>query len=151
MFVGLNRAERATSVTTPPCCPGHAAPRRAPLGLAALPTLGVLLLPKCPLCAAAYLGAFGSLGAGAWLQASWGLPLTSACLLFALGVLGFRARRRRGYGPVLLGVVAAVVLLAGKFVLDSPPAVLAAGASLLIAASVWNTWPAPREGPEPPR
>lgn len=133
------RHDESTFPAAPhPCC----TERRSSLGLALLPALGVALLPKCPICVAAYLGVFGSLGAGAWLRSAWGLPLTSVCLLLAIAALGFRARRRRGFGPLLLGIAASATLLAGKFVLDPSPALVAAGAALLIAASVWNTWPA---------
>ena len=54
--------------------------------------------------------------------------------------LGFRASRRRGYGPFAVGVVAASVILIGKFIVDLDAAVYG-GIALLVAASVWNTWP----------
>jgi glutaredoxin len=69
------------------------------------------------------------------------LPLTAVFLLLAVGMLAFRARRRRGYGPFILGVAASSLILFGKFSLTSNP-VFYAGLGLLILASVWNTWPA---------
>ena len=47
---------------------------------------------------------------------------------------------RRGYGPFALGLVAAILILWGKFSLESN--VLAyAGVGLLISSSLWNSWP----------
>ena len=57
-----------------------------------------------------------------------------------LAALGFRARRRRGYAPLFLGLVAVSLLLVGKFVLEFAIATYG-GLTLLIVASVWNSWP----------
>jgi hypothetical protein len=110
--------------------------------LAVLPGIGVSLLPKlaCPLCWPAYTGLVSALGVGFLISAKYLLPLTVAFLAIAAAVLGFRASRRRGYGPFWLGLVAAAVILTGKFYFDAPPAAYA-GVGLLIAASVWNSWP----------
>jgi hypothetical protein len=110
------------------------------LGVPLLSTLVVAVLPKCPICLAAYLGAFGLTGAESIVDAAWLLPITVACLLVALLALGFGARRRRGYGPLLLGLHAGALVVLGRFALDSSIAA-GAGAALLIAASIWNTWP----------
>lgn len=55
-------------------------------------------------------------------------------------MLGYKARQRRGYGPLLVGTAGAVAIVAGKFFLDSDITGYA-GVSLLVAASVWNAWP----------
>ena len=68
------------------------------------------------------------------------LPLTLFCLVLAVAALGFRANRRRGYGPFLVGILAAIVLVVGKFVLDSNVAVYGVVVGL-IGASIWNSWP----------
>ncbi len=75
------------------------------------------------------------------LQTVYLLPITVVALTLVLGALGFRARRRRGYGPLVLGLVAATLLLVGKFVAVVDMATYA-GVALLIVASVWNSWPA---------
>jgi hypothetical protein len=110
--------------------------------LAVLPGIGVSLLPKlaCPLCWPVYTGFVSALGLGFLISANYLLPLTVAFLAIAAAALGFRASRRRGYGPFWLGLVAAAVILTGKFYFDAAPAVYT-GVGLLIAASVWNSWP----------
>lgn len=74
------------------------------------------------------------------METTYLVPLTVFCLLLALAALGFRANRRRGYGPFLVGILAAVLLILGTFLLESSWAVYGAVASL-IAASLWNSWP----------
>jgi mercuric ion transport protein len=110
--------------------------------LAVLPGVGVSLLPKlaCPLCWPAYAGLLSALGLGFLISAKYLLPLTVAVLAIAATALGFRASRRRGYGPFWLVLVAATVILTGKFYFDAAPATYA-GVGLLIAASVWKSWP----------
>jgi hypothetical protein len=90
------------------------------------------------MCLAAYGGLLTSLGSSSWLTAIWGLPLTVAALLITLGALAFPARRRRRYGPLLLAVLGASILLLGKFLFTVPSAVYA-GASLVAAALLWNS------------
>ncbi|MCI0462764.1 MAG: hypothetical protein L0Z62_37935 [Gemmataceae bacterium] len=74
------------------------------------------------------------------MQTAYLLPLMVASLVLAVAALGFRAKRRRGYGPLAAGVVGAVVLVLGKFVLDSNVAVYG-GLAGLVGASLWNSWP----------
>ncbi|MFP2904155.1 MerC family mercury resistance protein [Pyxidicoccus sp. 3LFB2] len=90
------------------------------------------------MCLAAYGGVLASLGSSSWLAAIWGLPLTAAALLVTLAALAFPARRRRSYGPLLLGALGASTMLLGKFLFATPSA-LYVGASLLAAASIWSS------------
>jgi mercuric ion transport protein len=110
--------------------------------LLAVPGIGLSLLPKvaCPACWPAYAGLLSSLGLGFLISTAYLLPMTAAFLLLAVGMLGFRARRRRGYVPFALGIFAASFILFGKFSSASNP-VLYAGLGLLIVASAWNGWP----------
>lgn len=87
-----------------------------------------------------YAGLLGSMGLAFLLQNVYLLPITVVAMVVVVGALGFRANRRRGYGPLVLGVVAASLLLVGKFALDMAP-MLYAGIVVLIVASVWNSWP----------
>lgn len=110
--------------------------------LLAVPGVGVSLLPKlaCPACWPAYAGLLGSVGLGFLISTVYLLPLTAAFLVVALMALGFRARQRRGFGPFLLGAVAAGGVLLGKFVWESNPTMYGA-VGVLVAASLWNAWP----------
>jgi hypothetical protein len=74
------------------------------------------------------------------METAYLLPLTLTALLLAVAALGFRANRRRGYGPFILGLAAAVGLVVGKFVMDSNVAVYGSIAAL-VGSSLWNSWP----------
>jgi len=110
--------------------------------LGALPAIGAALLPKvaCPACWPAYAGVLSAFGLTSLMQTRWLLPLTASFLVLAVGALAFRARRRRGYGPFGLGLVAAVLVMVGKFVFDNDLAMYV-GVALLVGASLWNAWP----------
>jgi hypothetical protein len=110
--------------------------------LAVMPGVGVSLLPKlmCPMCWPAYAGLVSALGLGFLVSTKYLLPLTVAFLATTAAALGFRASQRHGYGPLWLGLLAAAVILMGKFYFDVPQAAYV-GVGLLIAASVWNSWP----------
>ena len=110
------------------------------LNLALVPALIMAALPKCPLCLLAYAGVLGTLGLDPWLYRAWFLPLTLAFSTATLVVLAFRAQRRHGYGPFFVGFTAVTVILASKFYFDSMP-MLYFGIVLLLAASIWNSWP----------
>lgn len=75
-------------------------------------------------------------------------PLTLFFLIVGVAVLGFRAGRRRGYGPLALGLTAAPIVLAGKFWFESNPAMFS-GIALLLLASLWNAWPKRRTRTSP--
>lgn len=109
---------------------------------ATLPTLGVALLPKltCPACWPAYTSLLSSLGLGFINFTPYLLPLTALFLVVSLAALSYRARHRRGYGPLWVGVAAGALILIGKFGFGSNPA-LYSGIALLMGASVWNVWP----------
>ena len=110
--------------------------------VAALPGIGVSLLPKlmCPACWPAYAGVVSAVGLGFLISAKYLLPLTVAFLAVTAFALAFRASRRHGYGPFWAGLLAAAVILTGKFYFDSEQATYA-GIGLLVAASIWNSWP----------
>lgn len=110
--------------------------------LAVIPAIGVAMLPKiaCPACWPAYAGLLSSIGLGFLTQTRYLLPFTVAFLVVAVAALGFRARNRHGFGPFAAGLVAALIVIFGKFHFNSDPAMYG-GIALLIGASVWNTWP----------
>lgn len=92
------------------------------------------------MCWPAYAGFLSSIGLGLLMDSTWLFPLTGAFLVLAVSALAFRARIRRGYGPFGLGVIASVIVLLGKFALEKNTAMYA-GIGLLVAASLWNSWP----------
>ena len=110
---------------------------------AVIPGIGVSLMPKliCPLCWPAYAGLLSAAGLGFLINARNLLVVTALFLVVAVAALAFRAWQRRGYGPTIVGLAASVGILAGKFYLESAAAMYAA-LSLLVAASIWNSWPA---------
>jgi hypothetical protein len=105
-----------------------------------LPAVGAALLPKltCPACWPAYAALLSALGVGFIDYTPYLLPLTLIFLVVTLAVLAWRPRR--GYAPLVLGLLAATSMLAGRFVFDSDVATYAA-VLLLVAASAWNAWP----------
>jgi mercuric ion transport protein len=107
-----------------------------------IPGIGVALLPKliCPLCWPFYAGIVSSVGLGFLIGTAYLLPITSAFLILTLAVLGFRAEQRRGYGPLVAGVVASAAVLIGKFFLESSP-IMYVGVGVLVVTSEWNAWP----------
>ena len=109
---------------------------------AVLPGIGVALMPKliCPLCWPAYAGLLSAVGLGFLISSRNLLIVTALFLVVAVTALAFRARLRRGYGPAIAGLAASIVIVVGKFYLESPAAIYAA-LGVLIAASVWNSWP----------
>ena len=110
--------------------------------LMTIPGVGVSLLPKlaCPFCWPAYAGLLSSVGLGFLISSKYLLPITAAFLAVALGALAFRANRRHGFAPFVLGLLAATGVLVGKFWWESNPTMYAA-VGLLVIASVWNAWP----------
>lgn len=121
---------------------------RSKLHLLAAPGIVASLLPSftCPICASASIGILSAFGFGYLLSKAYLLPVTAVLLLIALVGLGFRARNRRGYGPLMLGVAAAAAVLLGKFGWDLKP-VTYAGVGMLVIGSFWNVWP--RRASEP--
>ncbi len=111
-------------------------------GLLALPSVGVSILPKlaCPACWPAYAGLLSSVGLGFLISTVYLLPLTAVSVLLAVAVLAFRANKRRGYGPFVVGLVAGSAVLLGKFAWGSNLTMYSA-LGLLVIASLWNAWP----------
>lgn len=94
----------------------------------------------CPACWHAYAGLLSSVGLGFLISTAYLLPLTAGFLLLAVAALLFRANKRRGYGPFLLGLVAGIAVMLGKFSWESKLIIYSA-LGLLVVASLWNTWP----------
>ncbi len=109
---------------------------------AALPAVAVALLPNltCPACWPAYAGLLSALGVPMLMNNAVLLPLTIVGMAVAVGLLAFRAKRRRGFGPFAVGLLAAVMVIGGKFVFVND-GLMYGGVLLLVGASFWNAQP----------
>jgi mercuric ion transport protein len=114
---------------------------------ATLPGAGAGLIPVglCPACWPAYVGVMGSLGLGFLLDPAYLSSIVVGLLGLALFALAFRARSRRGYGPLALGSASAGLVMIFKFVYVIDPLVYA-GILGLVSASVWNARPRKKSG-----
>jgi mercuric ion transport protein len=100
--------------------------------------LSVLPVGGCPACWPVYAGVLSALGLTFLLSKEYLMPLTALFLLLAVATLALK--RHRGYAPFAVGVLAAAIVLAGKFAIESDP-VTYAGVALLVLVSLWNAWP----------
>lgn len=116
--------------------------RSGRLSFAALPSVGIVLLPKltCPICWPAYTALLSSAGISFVNYTPYLLPTVAVLLTVSLVTLAFRAPARRGYGPFWLGLLGSLGILAGKFMVEND-FVLYAGIGLLVGASLWNMLP----------
>src|ERR1051325_431229 len=101
--------------------------------LSAIAPLVLALLPKSPLCLAAYLSAFGVSGMQILPHRPWILALSLLFVVVNLLTIFRRSRRTANPFPFALSLVGATVLIAGA-ALWAPLALT--GAALLVAASV---------------
>lgn len=115
--------------------------------LSAVPAVVVALLPRlaCPCQMPAYAGLISSMGLAFLMETVYLFPLTAMCLTFSLGGLAIRAKRRGKYTLFISGLFGAILLMVGKFVFDWPVAFYG-GLSLLLIASLWNSWPPKKPG-----
>lgn len=113
-------------------------PLRRRLNPSALAALGLILVPKCPLCWAAYMSAASAMGIGSLSYKPWLLP--AMVVLMGIPVVSMVYRRRHGYGPALLALCSATLVVAGKLSFDSA-FLMYFGLLILIAATVWNALP----------
>lgn len=109
--------------------------------VAVLPAIGTALLPTvtCPACWPAYAGVLSTLGVGFVNYTPYMLPLTAVFFALALASLGDQARRRRNFAPLLVSLLAALLVIIGKFAILSALTVYS-GIALLVGASLWNSW-----------
>jgi hypothetical protein len=107
------------------------------IGLSAIPAVLTAVMPKCPIC---WMALMGALGMGSTIGSDWLRPLAITFLLLPVSALFIRSFRHGGYGPFFLGLTAAVAMYLCKFwFFYDVGAYLSGGA--LVAASVWNAVP----------
>jgi len=97
------------------------------------------LAPKCPVCFLAYFGIFGVTAASASAYRSWLPPLTAISLSVTVGMLALGASRKGRFGPIVLGVIAASGVFAGRFIVNSRT-MLFGSLLVLVAAVAWKSW-----------
>lgn len=110
-------------------------------GWLGIPASALTALPACPACYPAYAGILGALGLGGLANVPGQAAITALLLAAALAALAYRGRSRRGFGPFSLGTAASAVVVVSKFVLGWDAGTYV-GVALLVAAGVWNVWPA---------
>ena len=110
--------------------------------LTSIPGVAAALLPNvtCPACWPAYAGLLSAVGLGFLMTGPYFFVVISVLLAISLFSLYHQAGNRSGYGPLLLGLLAAGIILAGK-VSGFANFIVSTGALGLIAASIWNRWP----------
>ena len=103
-----------------------------------VPALGASLLPSlsCPACWPAYASVLSAVGLSFLGQSRYLFWLNAAALVVSLAVL-FRRARAGSYAPLMMGALAALLIMVGKFFLNSNPTTWL-GAAGLLAAFVWG-------------
>lgn len=106
--------------------------------VAVVPAVGASLLPSlsCPACWPTYASLLSAVGLSFLGETKYLLWLNVAALLICLIVL-FRRSRHGSYVPVLIGASAAMLILAGKFLLTLN-FMAWLGSAALLAAFVWS-------------
>lgn len=112
--------------------------------IAVLPAIGAALLPTvtCPACWPAYAGLLSAAGLGFVNYTPYLLPLTGIFLTLAVVSLWRRARKAGSHTPFIFGLLAAILVIVGRFVFVSDLAVYG-GLAFLVSASLWYSWPQP--------
>jgi len=104
--------------------------------VALTPSLIVMVLPKCPVCLLAYASI---LRVGPSIYAARLLSLTVILFIIPVGVLAFTAYRRNAYGLFVLGLIAALSFVYGKFYLANH-AIEYLSVALLSGVALWSAW-----------
>src|SRR5437899_637580 len=68
---------------------------------ALLPTVALVILPKCPLCLAAWFGIFSYFAASPWFRTAWSIRMIGL-LSLTIVALALRARRTHNRRPLLV-------------------------------------------------
>jgi len=107
------------------------------VSITAITTFLIAVSPKCPLC---WMALMSSMGAASVISARWLQPLAIALLLTSILALFVRTRRRSFYGPLLLGLLAALTMYLCKFRFDYDAGLYVSAAALFVS-SIWSALP----------
>src|SRR6266550_9545026 len=113
--------------------------RRRRTTLMTVSSILLAVAPKCPVCFLAYFGIFGVATASVSTYRAWLPPITAVWLALTVAMLAFQRRGQRRYGPALLGLLASLTILVGRFGLNDQ-AFVYTGISALVVAVVWRVW-----------
>lgn len=80
--------------------------------------IGIFLLPKCPICWAAYMSFFSGLGFSTITYQSWWLPLMILILGLSIGATLYQAYQQKRKTYMLLTIIGTILLLVGKLILN---------------------------------
>ena len=119
--------------------PQRAAYRPGRGGIALAGSLAAAVAPKCPLCILAWAGSFGAAGLVSPMLSSWLAPVAAVWLALTVVTLALPLSAAH-VPPALLSFAGAGTLFAGRFVIDSSPAVWL-GLVAMFAAALWRAWP----------
>jgi len=100
--------------------------------------VGAILVPKCPVCFAAYASALTALGLAPGPHFALVELLLGALVLASFGLVVSLAVRRRDSVAALVSGLGAALVFIGRFALEAP-VMTAIGAILLVTAAVANT------------
>jgi hypothetical protein len=100
----------------------------------------VVVKLSCPACWSVYAALLGASGVAGFASIPYLFPLTLLSLLLVTASLAYKARKRRGYGPLLLGLAGSGTILLGYFSFASI-GMQNAGVAALVGASIWNSRP----------
>ena len=105
------------------------------------PGIGAAVLAKasCPLCYPAIGGFLSSIGLGFLFEGVYFYVLVSVFISLSIFGLAFKAKSRRGYNPLWLGLVGIVSGVLGMYF--SIELIFYTGVAILILASIWNIIP----------
>jgi hypothetical protein len=105
-----------------------------------LPAAGLALLPKCPLCWAAYVSVATGLGVAPATGHRLLLGVLTMALIAALAAVAVRSRLITDRRPLLAAGLGAAAVLLGRLAVNSMPLVYL-GLAVLAGAAVWSAWP----------
>lgn len=105
----------------------------------ALLSVGIVLFPKCPLCWAAYMSMFGSVGLTSVPYMKWLLPVLIGFLALHVFFI-FRKIKEKGYGPFICSLAGAVIIISGRAFFAGAGILLFAGIALVLCGSLWNNF-----------
>ncbi|MGI8640816.1 MAG: hypothetical protein ACR2MG_12835 [Pyrinomonadaceae bacterium] len=101
----------------------------------------IAFFPKCPLCWAAYMSMLGSFGVSSisYTYMRFLLPILIAFLVLHLFLL-LKKVKEKGYGPFLLSLTGAIIIICGRTFLSFSEPAFIAGIVLVVSGSLWNSF-----------